>query len=574
VAIVGPTGAGKTTLVNLLMRFYEIDAGTISVDGVDTRDLRRDDLRRVFGMVLQDTWLFNGTIRENIAYGREHATESEICAAADAAHVDHFVRTLPDGYETVLGDEAANISAGERQLLTIARAFLADPDVLILDEATSSVDTRTEVLIQQAMARLMEGRTSFVIAHRLSTIRNADTIVVMNEGRIVEQGSHLELMARQGFYYDLYNSQFADTDAETGSGRQPRAPAVATGETGRLPDAVPQERREAVPVATRSGGALLMTAGGHDSSRSPAHGSGRPVIVTQALTVYYGRHRGIDDLNMNVEQGEVYGFLGPNGAGKTTTLRVLLDIIRPTSGTATMFGLDCQKEGPAIRRRVGYLPGELSLYQQLRAEQYLRMLNAVRGQPADGTEIAGLCERLDLDPTRRMRTYSRGNKQKIGLVAAFMGRPELLLLDEPTSGLDPLVQQSVLDLVREARDDGRTVLMSSHVLSEVQSVCDRVGIIRDGSLAATQRLEDLIQEQLHRLTMRFERMPPDGAFDRDGTREIGRGDQTVTLEVRGDVGRLLSVAVQYGVVELETHQVNLEDVFMEYYGQRGGGDDA
>ncbi len=208
-AIVGPTGAGKTTLVNLLMRFYEIDGGSISLDGVDTRAMRRDDLRRTFGMVLQDTWLFGGTIRENIAYGREDATEEEIHAAAEAAHVDHFVRTLPHGYDTVIDDEASNLSQGEKQLLTIARAFLADPEVLILDEATSSVDTRTEVLVQRAMARLMEGRTSFVIAHRLSTIRDADTILVMDHGRIVEQGTHEELLAARGFYHDLYQSQFA-----------------------------------------------------------------------------------------------------------------------------------------------------------------------------------------------------------------------------------------------------------------------------------------------------------------------------------------------------------------------------
>ncbi|MFA7635779.1 MAG: ABC transporter ATP-binding protein [Bacillota bacterium] len=209
VAIVGPTGAGKTTVVNLLMRFYEINGGSISIDGVDIRDMARDDLRRLFGMVLQDTWLFNGTIRDNIAYGREDATESEIVAAARAAHVDHFVRTMPDGYDTELGDEASNISQGQKQLLTIARAFLADPEILILDEATSSVDTRTEVLIQEAMAELMRGRTSFVIAHRLSTVRDADTILVMDNGSIVEQGSHTELMKARGFYYDLYNSQFA-----------------------------------------------------------------------------------------------------------------------------------------------------------------------------------------------------------------------------------------------------------------------------------------------------------------------------------------------------------------------------
>jgi ATP-binding cassette subfamily B protein len=210
VAIVGPTGAGKTTLVNLLMRFYELDGGSILIDGVDTRDMTRDDLRRIFGMVLQDTWLFKGTIRENLAYGREDATEEQIMAAARAAHVDHFVRTLPEGYDTVLDDESSNISQGQRQLLTIARAFLADPRILILDEATSSVDTRTEALIQRAMTALMRNRTSFVIAHRLSTIRDADTILVMNEGRIIEHGRHEELMAANGFYCDLYNSQFVE----------------------------------------------------------------------------------------------------------------------------------------------------------------------------------------------------------------------------------------------------------------------------------------------------------------------------------------------------------------------------
>ncbi len=208
IAIVGPTGAGKTTLVNLLMRFYEINGGMIKVDGVDIRELKRGDLRTMFGMVLQDTWLFNGTIRENIAYGREGASEEEIIQAAKAAHADHFIRALPEGYNTILNEEASNISQGEKQLLTIARAILADPAILILDEATSSVDTRTEVYIQKAMKELMKGRTSFVIAHRLSTIRDAETILVMNNGSIIEMGNHSELLRAGGFYADLYNSQF------------------------------------------------------------------------------------------------------------------------------------------------------------------------------------------------------------------------------------------------------------------------------------------------------------------------------------------------------------------------------
>ncbi len=208
IAIVGPTGAGKTTLVNLLMRFYELNSGKILIDGVDIKEMPRGELRRKFGMVLQDTWLFHGSIRDNIAYGREDASEAEIMQAAKAAYADHFIRTMPENYKTELNEEASNISQGQKQLLTIARAILANPEILILDEATSSVDTRTEVLIQKAMTELMQGRTTFVIAHRLSTIRDADTILVMNHGSIIEQGTHEELLAKHGFYAELYNSQF------------------------------------------------------------------------------------------------------------------------------------------------------------------------------------------------------------------------------------------------------------------------------------------------------------------------------------------------------------------------------
>jgi ATP-binding cassette subfamily B protein len=215
VAIVGPTGAGKTTLVNLIMRFYDVNSGTISLDGVDTAQMTRDDLRERTGMVLQDSWLFGGTIRENIAYGDPDADEDAILQAARVSHVDHFVRILPSGYDTVIDEEGGGVSAGEKQLITIARAFLARPTLLILDEATSSVDTRTELLIQKAMAALRSDRTSFVIAHRLSTVRDADTILVMEQGRIVEQGSHDELLDARGAYYRLYNSQFVGPmDAE------------------------------------------------------------------------------------------------------------------------------------------------------------------------------------------------------------------------------------------------------------------------------------------------------------------------------------------------------------------------
>lgn len=209
-AIVGPTGGGKTTLVNLLMRFYEIDSGSIKIDGVDIRDMSKKNLRALFQMVLQDTWLFSGTVRDNVAYGKENASQEEIEDACKRAHVDSFIRSLPDGYDTIINEETTNISGGQKQLLTIARAFLADRKLLILDEATSSVDTRTEVLIQKSMRELIKGRTSFVIAHRLSTVTDADVILVVSDGRLVEKGTHEELLKKRGFYYDIFMSQFED----------------------------------------------------------------------------------------------------------------------------------------------------------------------------------------------------------------------------------------------------------------------------------------------------------------------------------------------------------------------------
>ena len=295
----------------------------------------------------------------------------------------------------------------------------------------------------------------------------------------------------------------------------------------------------------------------------------QPIIETNNLSVSYGRQRGIRDLNLTVKPGEVFGFLGPNGAGKTTTMRVLLDIIRPTAGRAAIFGLDCQKDGVTIRRRIGYIPGELKLYQQLRADEYFDMIARVSGTAVAPTYQRDLCERLQLDPHRPMRTYSRGNKQKAGLVAAFMRRPDLLILDEPTTGLDPLIQQHVLDLVREARADGRTVLFSSHVLSEVQEVCDRVGIIRAGQIVATEQVGQLIKSRVQRLHIRFAQPPPVGALDGDGVSETGRLGDRVTFEIRANLNRLLTQAVPFDVLELENEQVTLEEVFMTYYGQEG-----
>ena len=250
-------------------------------------------------------------------------------------------------------------------------------------------------------------------------------------------------------------------------------------------------------------------------------------IETEELTVFYGKHRGVVDVDMQVQPGEIFGFLGPNGAGKTTTLRVLIDVIRPSRGRAKVFGLDCQKEGVALRDRIGYLPGELSLPRNMKGKQYLKTVDSLRNRSADPAYLNELCQRLDLDTNRKIRDYSSGNKQKLGLVAALMGKPDLLMLDEPAIGLDPLIQQVVLELVEEARDEGRTVFFSSNILSEVQSVCDRVGIIRDGKLVKVESVDTLMAQPFHRLRIRFDTMPDANAFFFDGVRELSRAEDSV-----------------------------------------------
>lgn len=290
------------------------------------------------------------------------------------------------------------------------------------------------------------------------------------------------------------------------------------------------------------------------------------VIETKGLTVYYGRHRGILNVDLTVQKGEVYGFLGPNGAGKTTTQRALLDVIRPVSGQAWLFGLDCQKQGVAARQRVGYLPGDLSLYENMKAYQFFDTVEAMRGKNGDKSYRESICQRLNLDTSRKIREYSRGNKQKVGVVVAFMNKPDLLILDEPTSGLDPLVQQTVLELVREAKADGRTVFFSSHILSEVQEVCDRVGIIREGELVATERVETLTRQQFKRLRLSFATLPPADTFALDGVTELARDEQSVTLEIRENLNGVLSTAVTYHVLDIDTIPVTLEEIFLTYYG--------
>lgn len=295
------------------------------------------------------------------------------------------------------------------------------------------------------------------------------------------------------------------------------------------------------------------------------------VIETRDLTVYYGKHRGILDVNLTVERGEVFGFLGPNGAGKTTTQRVLLDVFPPTKGQATVFGKDCQKEGVEIRKHIGYLPGELALYANMKARDFFKMYEYLRKEKKSNGYWKELAERLDLDTNRKISQFSRGNKQKVGVVAAFMDKADLLILDEPTGGLDPLVQKTVLEMVREAKADGRTVFFSSHILSEVQVVCDRVGIIRDGQLVAIQRVEDLFAQRMNRLTMIFEDHPPLGVFNIEGVTELDVTRKSITLEVRENLPAVLTAAAQHNVMDIETHNISLEEIFLAYYSKDEGG---
>lgn len=298
------------------------------------------------------------------------------------------------------------------------------------------------------------------------------------------------------------------------------------------------------------------------------------VIETQGLTVYYGKQRGIIDVDLVVKRGEVYGFLGPNGAGKTTTLRVLMDVIRPNRGKASIFGLDCRRQGVEIRSRVGYVPGELTIYPNMRARHYLNMVDSLRPQPANGDYRRHLCALLDLDLSRRIKDFSRGNKQKLGLVAAFMHKPDLLILDEPTGGLDPLMQQVVLDLVREAQSEQRTVFFSSHALSEVQAVCDRVGVIRGGRLVAVERVAELMQRGLMHLNLTFDREPPAEILLMPGVLVLGRDQNTITFEVQNNLQQLMQVVAPYGVNNIETLQLTLEQIFLAYYGKGEGATDV
>jgi ABC-2 type transport system ATP-binding protein len=298
------------------------------------------------------------------------------------------------------------------------------------------------------------------------------------------------------------------------------------------------------------------------------------VIETRDLTVYYGKHRGILDVNLVVEKGEVFGFLGPNGAGKTTTQRVLLDVFPPTKGKASVFGKDCQRNGVEIRKHIGYLPGELALYANMRARDFFSMYEYLRKDKENQGYWRELAERLDLDTSRRISEFSRGNKQKVGVVAAFMSKADLLILDEPTGGLDPLVQKTVLEMVREVKAEGRTVFFSTHILPEAQAVCDRVGIIRDGQLVATQRVEDLFAQRLNRLTLIFEGAPPTADFKIPGVTQLEITQQSITLEVVENLPRVLATAANHNVRDIETHNISLEEIFLAYYSKEEGEKDV
>ena len=299
------------------------------------------------------------------------------------------------------------------------------------------------------------------------------------------------------------------------------------------------------------------------------------IIETQNLTVFYGKHRGISNVNLAVQQGEVFGFLGPNGAGKSTTQRVLLDVIRPSGGKAKIFDMDCQQEGSAIRERLGYLPGELSLYPNLTGEQFLDLLANINGSKVDRAYRNTLYERLQLDPKRKMKQYSRGNKQKVGLVAAFMGKPDLLILDEPTGGLDPLVQQTVMELVKEVKDDGRTVFFSSHILPEVEAVCDRVGIIREGELIQTSTVDALTKQAFKRLRLSLREIPAANSFSTiSGVTETNRNGNEIDLEVRDNIEQVMQIALTFGLADLDVLPVTLEEIFLAFYSRQNGGSHA
>ncbi|MEA2578141.1 MAG: beta-exotoxin transport system ATP-binding protein [Chloroflexota bacterium] len=294
------------------------------------------------------------------------------------------------------------------------------------------------------------------------------------------------------------------------------------------------------------------------------------VIHTERLTKSYGPHRGITELDLDVQEGEIFGFLGPNGAGKTTTMRVLLDLIRPTSGRAEVFGIDTIADPVAIHRRIGYLPGEFDLYDRLTGADTIAYFANLRGG-VDAGYVAALIERLDLDPSRRFKEYSRGNKQKVGLVVALQHRPDLLILDEPTAGLDPLVQQTFFAIVREARAEGRSVFLSSHIIDEVDRTCDRVAIIREGRLVQVDRIEAIRRLAFHHVELSFSAPVAPAVFESiDGVTAVEATEKTIQMRVNGPIGSVIAAAAPHGLVDVVSREPNLEDVFLAQYGAHDG----
>ncbi|MGH2477157.1 MAG: ABC transporter ATP-binding protein [Candidatus Limnocylindrales bacterium] len=294
------------------------------------------------------------------------------------------------------------------------------------------------------------------------------------------------------------------------------------------------------------------------------------VIETERLTKSYGVHRGIVELDLAVAEGEIFGFLGPNGAGKTTTMRVLLDLIRPTSGRAQVFGIDTTRDPVAIHRRLGYLPGEFDLYDRLTGADTIAYFANLRGG-VDAGYVSSLVERLDLDPSRRFREYSKGNKQKVGLVIALQHRPDLLILDEPTAGLDPLIQQTFFEIVREAKREGRSVFLSSHIIDEVDRTCDRVAIIREGRLVQVDRIEAIRRLAFHHVELTFARPVSSAIFSElDGVSDVTAQDSVLRMRVAGPIGGVLAAAAPHGIVDVVSREPNLEDVFLAQYGQGNG----
>jgi|GEM_PF-24226 len=572
IALVGPTGAGKTTIVNVLSRFYDVDAGRISIDGIDIRDLKQDSLRRQLGIVLQDTFLFADTVMENIRYGRLDASDEEVIAAARLANADGFIERLPDGYATELSERATNLSQGQRQLISIARAVLADPAILILDEATSSVDTRTEMQIQEALLRLMSDRTSFVIAHRLSTIRGADQILVIDEGRIVERGRHDELLAARGFYYRLYTSQFKGQLAELeGGGLSPvaadvAAPALET--VAAAAEVLPASERRSKPgeapakMGLVSAGGAAVAAGSRRSGEAAtlvpsadSGGTSDAAIEARGISYAYGDHLAVDGISFEVARGEILGFLGPNGAGKSTTIKILTGQLRPKEGVARVLGLDVTRHATQVQARIGVCFEEKNLYENMSARENLEFFARLFG--LHDVDVGALLVRVGLEGREddRVKDYSKGLRQRLMMARALLNRPDVLFLDEPTDGLDPTSAKSVRAIIRQEARRGAAVLLTTHDMHEADELSDHVAFLNEGKIVALDTPEELkLAYGRRQVRVRLR--------DGEGVREV-----TVSLDEPDAGERLERLVGAGGLMTIHTEEATLEDIFIQLTGR-------